>query len=116
VFQTMQVKAGDIVLCQGEPPDRFYVVSRGRLSVTQHDGEKEIELGRLGPGEYFGAIGLLSNRRRGASVRAVTDVELLALDREAFSRAVEESKATALELACVAIEGRNAERGESRDA
>ena len=46
----------------------FYIVSDGEASVTI--GGKEVA--RLGPGDYFGELGLLGRRERAATVTAVT--------------------------------------------
>jgi CRP-like cAMP-binding protein len=46
----------------------FYIVSGGEASVTI--GGKEVA--RLGPGDYFGELGLLGRRERAATVTAVT--------------------------------------------
>jgi MFS family permease len=71
--------AGHVILREGEPGDRFYVVEKGQVSI----------LGRtFGPGEGFGEIALLRDVPRTATVMAVTDVELVALEREPFVAAV----------------------------
>ena len=73
------MKAGVPIVREGEPGDRFYVVRSGRVSI----------LGRtFGPGESFGEIALLRDVPRTATAVAVTDVELVALDREPFVAAV----------------------------
>jgi len=73
------VKAGVPVLREGERGDRFYVVRSGTVSI----------LGRtFGPGEGFGEIALLRDVPRTATALAVTDVDLVALEREPFVAAV----------------------------
>lgn len=75
----VRVAAGEDVLRQGEPGDRFYVIDSGEVEIAGH---------RHGPGGYFGEIALLRDVPRTATVRAVTDVELLALERDDFIGAV----------------------------
>ena len=74
-----RLPAGTLVFRQGDPGDRFYVIA---------DGEVEIEGKRHGPGGFFGEIALLKDVPRTATVTAVTDVRLLALEREEFIAAV----------------------------
>jgi MFS family permease len=73
------VLAGHPIVREGEPGDRFYVVEKGQVSI----------LGRtFGPGAGFGEIALLRDVPRTATAMAVTDVELVALEREPFVAAV----------------------------
>ena len=75
----VEVKAGIPIVREGEPGDRFYVVRSGQVAI----------LGRtFGPGEAFGEIALLRDVPRTATAMAVTDVELVALEREPFVAAV----------------------------
>jgi MFS family permease len=75
----VEVRAGVPVLREGEPGDRFYVVRSGTVSI----------LGRaFGPGEGFGEIALLRDVPRTATALAVTDVGLVALERDSFVAAV----------------------------
>ena len=75
----VEVRAGIPIVREGEPGDRFYVVRSGQVSI----------LGRtFGPGEAFGEIALLRDVPRTATAMAVTDVELVALEREPFVAAV----------------------------
>jgi MFS family permease len=71
--------AGATIIHQGDPGDRFYVVSAGTVGI----------LGRtFGPGEAFGEIALLRDVPRTATATAVTDVSLVTLDRAPFVAAV----------------------------
>ena len=75
----VEFQAGIPIVREGEPGDRFYVVRAGQVSI----------LGRtFGPGEAFGEIALLRDVPRTATAVAVTDVELVALERDPFVAAV----------------------------
>lgn len=76
--------AGDVVVRQGDAADRFYLIAEGTLRVTQTRDGKQVELRTLGPGDVFGEIGLLNRSPRTATVTALTDGRLLALDGEDF--------------------------------
>lgn len=76
--------AGSVIVRQGQPGDRFYVVVRGDVQV-EIDGKP---VRRLGPGASFGEIALLRDVARTATVRALESTELLALERSIFLEAV----------------------------
>jgi hypothetical protein len=101
-LQTLRYAAGDTVVRQGDAADRFYIITAGEVGVTRkQEAGQEVELATLGPGQFFGEVGLLAHRPRTASVRARTDLEVLALDREDFGRLVDGSQATAEDFAHV---------------
>jgi MFS family permease len=76
--------AGDEIVRQSEPGDRFYLIKEGTLDVYV-DGKL---VQSLEPGESFGEIALLRDVPRTATVKARTDVVLYALDRRHFLAAV----------------------------
>ena len=82
------VDAGEMVVRQGDPADRFYVIDSGEMRVTQvRDGDVHL-LRELGPGDVFGEIGLLRGVPRTATVTASTPGVLYALDATAFGELV----------------------------
>src|SRR5262245_4075221 len=76
---------GEVVFREGDRGDWLYVVLDGQVEVVQSlPGRGETPLRQLGRGECFGEIALVSDRPRSATVRSLTSVNLLAVDREAF--------------------------------
>jgi len=80
--------AGDTVIRQGDSGEHFYVVESGQLEVTV-DGQPRP---MLGPGDSFGEIAMMRDVPRTASIFAVTEVRLWALDRETFLAAITGSR------------------------
>ena len=80
------VTAGEVIVRQGDPADRFYIIESGAFTVTQAagTGAEPVVLRKLGADAVFGEIGLLYRTSRTATVTAETDGLLLALEGEAF--------------------------------
>jgi hypothetical protein len=80
-------KKGEIVFRQGDPSDRLYAIGRGEAEVVRENpAEGDTILARLGPGEFFGEMGILGNAPRMATVRATTDLEVLSIHRVYFGQ------------------------------
>jgi CRP-like cAMP-binding protein len=100
--RTERHPAGDLIFREGTAPEGFYLIVSGEADVAQRDGRgKPWRIAKLGPGDYFGEIGLLAEDRRTASVRATTDLEVVALDRDQFNKIVSISEPTAAQLEAV---------------
>jgi CRP-like cAMP-binding protein/predicted MFS family arabinose efflux permease len=80
----IEVPAGDEPITQGDVGDRFYVIETGDAEVLIN-GHK---VRQIGPGDEFGERALLRDTPRTATVQALTDMELLAIEREAFLEAL----------------------------
>ena len=90
--EKMSLAAGDAIVSEGDVADRFYIIARGEVEVTRRSPEgDEIQLATLGPGQFFGEVGILAETRRMATVRAIDDGELLALNWQEFQQALEQS-------------------------
>jgi rhodanese-related sulfurtransferase len=80
------VKAGDVVIQQGDPGDYFYSIHEGRCVVSRKDSP-DIEaqfLAELDSGVSFGEDALVSDVKRNATVTMLTDGLLMRLAKEDF--------------------------------
>jgi CRP-like cAMP-binding protein len=77
------------IFAQGDPTDAVFYVHTGkvRLTVVSKIG-KEATLGILGEGEFFGEGGLAGQHLRMGSAAAMTDCELLQIDKKAMMLAL----------------------------
>ena len=80
------VAAGDVVIREGDPADRFYIIERGTFVVDQldHGTGAPRRLRTMGADDVFGELGLMRNAPRSATVTASSEGRLLALDGADF--------------------------------
>jgi len=95
--------AGQIVFHYGDPGHALYIVRSGEVEIyIKNDQGEKIVLEISKPGDIFGEVSLLDDGPRTAWVAAVTEVELLRLDREHFEDYVRRYTPAALNLLSVA--------------
>jgi cAMP-dependent protein kinase regulator len=73
-------RAGDVIFREGDPADALYVVAQGAV-VPVAEGETRRRLAVLEEGSFFGEIGLVTDQPRNATVEAIVETRLLAIDR-----------------------------------
>ena len=75
---------GTVVVREGEPGDRFYVVFAGMLAVKNRLGPRQV----LRPGDYFGEVALAMDMPRTATVTAITPAVVASCDRATFEEII----------------------------
>lgn len=89
--EIVDVTAGSTVVVEGDPAESFYVVERGLLSVAARgEGVHAQPISALGPGEYFGEIGLIEHIPRTATITALEPTRLIRLSGSSFVDALSE--------------------------
>ena len=79
-----KVRAGEVVVREGESGDRYFVIETGRCEVERTVGGAHIKLAQLKPGDGFGEEALVSGAKRNATVTMLTDGALLELAKTDF--------------------------------
>lgn len=81
IVKTVQVKKGEMIIREGEWGDRFYLISQGEVGVFNKEGELVRTLRRY---DYFGEMAIVLDSERHANVQALSDCELVAIERSDF--------------------------------
>lgn len=83
--------AGDVILRQGDPGEKFFLVRRGEVEVFIEELGKQQVVAKLGEGDCFGETALITGEPRNASVRALRSTLLYVLGKEDFQAAIHSS-------------------------
>jgi CRP-like cAMP-binding protein len=78
-----EMRRGDTLFTEGEPGDRLYVITSGKIKLgrSSPDGRENL-LAVLGPGEMFGELSLFDPGPRTATATAVSDASLVGLGHD----------------------------------
>jgi hypothetical protein len=83
-MEEVSFQPGELIIQKYDVGDTMYLVVDGQVTVeTTGKSGQPLALATLGPGQYFGEIGLLGGRRT-ANVIALTELKLLQLNRETY--------------------------------
>ena len=84
-MERQEVAPGTVLVREGDPGDRFYVVFSGMLAVSQQGyGGRNV----LRPGDYFGEVALAMGMPRTATVSAITPAVVASCDKETFDELI----------------------------
>lgn len=89
----------DVIVWQGQPSTTLFLILNGIVAVKSMMGQKEHLLAYLMPGNSFGEMGILENQARSATVSALSEVDVLAIQRDDFLEMLHTYPVVAIELA-----------------
>jgi CRP/FNR family transcriptional regulator, cyclic AMP receptor protein len=81
---------GSVIISEGDPGDSMYVISSGEVKVYTRGAGKSgtVYLAKLGEGDFFGEVSVLTGKPRTATITASQPTELLRLDKEKLDNAL----------------------------
>ncbi len=77
-------RKGEIIFCEYEPGDTFYLIQSGRVQIVRIMGDLEKNIDILNPTEVFGEMAILEEAPRSATAIALDEVKALEFNRENF--------------------------------
>ncbi len=89
---------GDIIFCEYEPGDNFYLIQSGRVQIVKILGNIEKNIDILMPGEIFGEMAILEEAPRSATAVALDKVKALEFNRANFEVLMKGNPQIALKL------------------
>ena len=89
---------GEVIIRQGEPGDRMYIVQTGTVAVIAHKNGQDFQITNLKTGDVFGEMALFQQETRSATVRAVGEARVITVDKKGFLRRVHEDPSLAYRI------------------
>lgn len=108
VTEEVDYPVDEIVIREGESGDTMFLIIKGVVSVikdAKEEGGREIELARIGTGDYFGEMALFEDAVRSATIRTAEEARFLILHKQEFTEIVREYPQIALHI-CKALSAR----------
>jgi CRP-like cAMP-binding protein len=90
----VQLEEGRVIVREGEWPYEFFSIEEGTAEVRR--GEQL--LAELGPGDFFGEMGLVEDARRNATVVATSPLTVLVMTGQAFRQTAREMPEVATKI------------------
>lgn len=80
---------GSVIISEGQPGASMYIIASGEVKVfTNGPGGSTLYLARLGEGDFFGEVSMLSGKPRTATITASQRTDLLRLDKDKLDNAL----------------------------
>jgi CRP-like cAMP-binding protein len=91
-------RKGDVLVEQGTTLNALVVIRNGVIAVSRHDKGRDVELGRLAPGDFFGEGGMFTGTGEPGTVRALTVVVAYEVGQAALAKLMQDRPGIADEI------------------
>ncbi|HET7434538.1 MAG TPA: cyclic nucleotide-binding domain-containing protein [Thermoanaerobaculia bacterium] len=95
MLQSTQFAPGDVILEEGNANRALHIVKRGRIRVSRRVHDRELSLCDLVEGQTFGELSIIEDGVASASLKAVTDTEVLSIPMSELAAFLREHPGTA---------------------
>ena len=82
LMEKKNFERSDIVMAQGKPGKRMFVILEGKVQISRRENGKERVIGVLGPGDSFGELALLMQKLYGETALALSKCEIAWISRQ----------------------------------
>ena len=82
--ELLELSAGDYLIREGEESNQMYYIQSGSLAVFKTKGGAEKQIGTIYSGELVGEMSFLDSEPRSASIKAISDSNLLVIPNDKF--------------------------------
>jgi small-conductance mechanosensitive channel/CRP-like cAMP-binding protein len=83
-LRTVAYGRGERIVSEGDEGADLFLLERGQVAVSVGHGAQVREIARIGPGDFFGEMSLMTGEARRATVVALGDVEAVRVDKDSF--------------------------------
>lgn len=115
-MNAMPFCAGESITHEGAREDELYILVTGEAAVRIGQEVAPREVARLGPGDFFGEMSLMTGETRTATVVATSDVECYRIGKPTFERILHESPEVAEQIAEILADRKEALTAAKDDA
>jgi hypothetical protein len=91
LFEGRNLSKGQKLFSEGDPGGDFYIITSGKIHLARSAEDKEIEIGDLTMGEFFGEESYLSKKGHTATATAGAETHLLILKKEKLDLVIQEN-------------------------
>jgi CRP/FNR family transcriptional regulator, cyclic AMP receptor protein len=102
-YYQRSLSPGELIFDEGDPGDQLYVIQSGEVELVRENPARERVVARLGPGDFFGELGVVAGERRSVRAVAVNTTRLIALDRETLEAMCLEQPVIAIRMIRVLV-------------